>query len=101
MTDAPVINPPSCPLDNRPRRSHQQAQVLEVLAALPCGHTGLKTGQIIDLIGRKRDKAGFASVSRTLARLRLSKDVEAFQSAYSQQGGGLFYRIPDRGHVPT
>ena len=99
----PVINVPKTPFDNRRSgpRSFQQSQVLEVLHALPSGHIGIKTGDVVAALGRRRDKAGYASVSRTLARLRKSGDVEAFESAYSQQGGGLFYRIPGRGHVPT
>lgn len=105
MTDAvksPVIKVQSCPIDNpSAARSLQQAKVLDALRALPDGHVGLKTGDLVDRVGRARDKAGFASVSRTLSRLVRSHDVEAFQSAYSQRGGGLFYRLPGRGHVPT
>ncbi|WP_374322886.1 hypothetical protein [Brevundimonas sp.] len=98
-----VINLPNPPFDNRRSgpRSFQQSQVLDVLRALPNGHIGMKTGEVVDALGRHRDKPGYASVSRTLARLRKSGDVEAFESAYSQQGGGLFYRIPGRGHVPA
>lgn len=99
----PVIIPPTCPIDNRrsSARSFQQAQVLEALTALPQGHIGMKTGEVVDAIGRHRDKAGYASVSRTLLRLCKSGDVEAFQSAFAQRGGGLFYRIAGQGHVPT
>lgn len=67
---------PNQNIDNR--LSDLQRQILAVLATAGqpepdgdyqrIGHLP-RTGDIVDALGRRRDKAGFASVSRALARL--------------------------------
>ena len=52
-----------------------------------------RTGDIVDAIGRNRDKAGFASVSRALARLRREGLVNAYVAEVATRGHGYRWSL--------
>jgi len=100
---SPVINVPHPNIDNR--LSALQADILDYLksegAAGPrpgnlIGHLPT-TGQIVDGIGRDRDKAGFASVSRALDRLQKRGYVVAYRSEVPIRGKGFRYSLAGAG----
>lgn len=94
MTD-PVIKKPNCPIDNR--LSAQQVDVLTFLARSIGQQFGPKIGEIVDGVGRRRDKAGFASISRTVNRLRSVGLVAGYTNGFRQRGDGLFWELTDEG----
>jgi hypothetical protein len=54
-----------------------------------------RTGEIIDALGRRRDKAGFASVSRALKRLAKANLILCWYSNLSTPGSGANYSLND------
>jgi len=102
----PVIKVPNQNIDNR--LSGLQSDILDFLKGE--GSTGPRpggyiahlptTGQIEDGVGRDRDKAGFASVSRALDRLRKRGIVVGYQPTMHIRGKGLRYSLDGPGvHV--
>lgn len=75
------------------RLSELQRAILEVLEARTPGGIDamVRTGDVIDALGRRRDKAGFASVSRSLGRLRAHELVLAWRSPFATRGDGCCY----------
>jgi hypothetical protein len=51
------------------------------------------TGDIVDAIGRERNNASFASVSRTLRRLEAAGKIAAYQSTLCIIGKGYRYGL--------
>lgn len=96
---APVIKVQDQNIDNH--LSALQTDILDFLKSE--GATGPRpggyiahlptTGRIVDGVGRDRDKAGFASVSRALDRLRKRGFVVAFQSVMHIRGKGFRYAL--------
>ena len=85
--------------------SQLQCAILEVLAEVPAspkptdqygaryiGHLPT-TGDILTALGRERDNANYAAVSKALARLGKRGLVEAFGSQISTQGKGHRYSL--------
>lgn len=96
---------PTCAFANRPLSQLQRA-ILEYLATkLPDrvdhGHYGYgighlpRTGEIIDALGRRRDKCGFAAVSRSLTRLLAAELILAWRSPFATRGDGCHYSLND------
>ncbi len=91
----PVINVPQQNLANR---RDLQTAILEYLATMGgpegdrIGHLP-RTGDVVDAVGRQRDNAGFATVSRSLARLRRDGRVVAFQPSLLTRGKGFFWAL--------
>jgi hypothetical protein len=77
--------------------SQQQAAILEILATKgPVTDQThyfdmMRTGAIIDALGRPRTKAAFASVSRSLNRLYRAGLIVACYCNFSTVGDGLAY----------
>jgi hypothetical protein len=94
-----VSNIHNADLDNR---FVMQQAILAYLATVgqPRGsHIGHlpRTGDIVDALGYPRDKSGFASVSRSLARLCKSGKVHAYYAQLVTRGKGAHYCLaPER-----
>ena len=88
-------------IDNR-ALSDMQRRILKYLATAGqpvgdlIGHLP-RTGDVVDHIGMRRDKAGFASVSRSLARLRLSGLIMAYHPSLATRGNGSHWALPPTG----
>jgi hypothetical protein len=84
--------------DNRPPGSLSllQVQIMRFLVSKRGLEDHLTTGAVVDGIGRKRDKAGYASVSRSLVRLWKAELVVVFQPGCNIWGSGFFYWASDR-----
>ena len=95
---SPVINISHENIDNR--SSQMQAAILEILAdrrAVPPTSSFIgdlpRTGDIVDALGRSRDKAGYASVSRSLKRLWKAGKVQAYSSILCARGNGYRWSL--------
>jgi len=94
----PVNNIPNANLDNR--LSPLQRAILGYLRSVSAfgprgeyiGHLP-RTGQIVVGVGKDRDKAATASVSRSLKRLCASGLVVAYSPSICTQGMGLHYAL--------
>ncbi|MCD2183316.1 hypothetical protein [Rhizobium sp. GN54] len=97
---ASVINVPERKVDNR--LSEMQVNILSVMRAFPAP-TGCKighlptTGDIVDALGLPRNKATFASVSRSLARLDRAGKLASWQAEISIRGRGNRWSLPPQG----
>lgn len=85
-------------IDNR--LSPLQRQILDYLAHVGqpigdrIGHLP-RTGDVVDAVGRPRDKGNFASVSRALRRLCAAGLVNAYVPALRTRGKGLHWSLSD------
>lgn len=86
-------------IDNRP--SQLQGAILEILERYPKkGREGgfigdlAQTGDIVDALGRARDKAGYASVARSLKRLWDAGRIHAYSSEIYIRGKGYRWALP-------
>jgi hypothetical protein len=92
----PVINIPNQNIDNQ--RSGMQRRILAYLATVGqplgerIGHLP-RTGDVVDNLGLSRDKAGFASVSRSLARLNAAGLIEAYHPSFCTRGKGVHWAL--------
>jgi len=92
-SQASVSKGPQKTLDNR---FAMQRAILAYLATVGqprgdyIGHLP-RTGDIVDALGYPRNKAGFASVSRSLARLCEAGKVEAHYGSICTPGKGARY----------
>lgn len=96
-----LANDQICQFANR-GLSQLQLAILEYLSTTPAcdvreGAVSMigwpRTGEIIDALGRRRDKKGFASVSRSLTRLAKADLIVCGYSQFSTRGGGAFYAL--------
>lgn len=94
----PVIKVSHENIDNR--SSQMQAAILEILAdrrAFPPSSSFIgdlpRTGDIVDALGRDRDKAGYASVSRSLNRLWKAGKVHAYSATLYIKGKGYRWSL--------
>ena len=103
MPTDPVSKIPVQNIDNR--LSALQSDILDFLRSddatgpRPGGYIAHlpTTGAIVDGVGRDRDKAGFASVSRALARLCERELVVAYRSAMAIRSKGFRYSLAGPG----
>ena len=86
-------------IDNR--CSQLQGAILKVLACYPKkgregGYIGdlARTGDVVDALGRARDKAGYASVARSLNRLWVAGRIHAYSSEIFTRGKGYRWALP-------
>ena len=83
-------------IDNR--LSDLQTQILAYLATTGqphgerIGHLP-RTGNIVDAVGRERDKAGFAAVSRALSRLEKAGLISAYAPQLTTRGKGYHWAV--------
>src|SRR5689334_7475553 len=91
-----VINTPKQNIDNR--LSRLQRDVLAYLATVGqpqgdrIGHLP-RTGEVVDAIGRNRDKASFTAVSRALSRLEKAGLVAAHRPSIATRGKGSHWAL--------
>lgn len=89
--------------NRKPELSQLQRAILEVLAtagrpepkedgSVTIGHLP-RVGDVVDALGRRRDKAGFASVSRALLRLERAGLVTSHRGMACTAGKGFHYAL--------
>jgi hypothetical protein len=95
---SPVINVLMRDFDNRP--SQMQSAILEILASRGANPpaTGFignlpRTGDIVDALGRARDKTSYAAVSRSLKRMWVAGKVNAYSPSIATQGMGYRWSL--------
>lgn len=97
MRSDPVIKNPKPNIDNRVLSPLQQS-ILAFLAAKwqpigdRIGHLP-RTGDVVHGVSRRRDKAGFASVSRALARLERAGLINAYVPGLQTRGKGYHWAM--------
>lgn len=94
----PVINISHENVDNR--TSQMQAAILEILASRGANPPATsfignlpRTGDIVDALGRPRDKTSYAAVSRSLKRLWMAGKVNAHSPSIATQGMGYRWSL--------
>jgi hypothetical protein len=99
MTGSPMVS--KVRNENIDNRFAMQRAILAYLATVGqprgdyIGHLP-RTGDIVDGLGYARDKAGFASVSRSLARLCKAGKVDAYLPQLRTRGNGARYCLAER-----
>ena len=98
-----VIKIPKQIIDNR---SAMQRRILAYLATTGhivgerIGHLP-RTGDVIDHLLMRRDKLGFASVSRSLARLRAAGLIVAYCPNLCTRGNGVHWALANNEYLMT
>lgn len=95
MTDSKI---PNRNIDNR--LSPLQLEILCYLSSIQAhgcidgriGHLP-RTGAVVEGVGRHKDKAGYASVSRSLKRLMQSGHIAGYYSQLCTRGKGMHYAL--------
>ncbi|MBP1297459.1 hypothetical protein [Bradyrhizobium elkanii] len=95
---SPVISVPGQNIDNRSRLSGMQKRILVYLASTGQPHGDRighlpRTGDVVDQLGMRRDKAGFASVSRSLSRLNAAGLIDAYYPCLATRGMGAHWAL--------